>query len=59
MICFPFQLVVHNICINIFIKPMKCVTTVKKNWVADNQLFKFPNVTETGCCKILLMRNNL
>lgn len=31
----------------------------KKNWVADNQLFKFPNVTETGCCKILLMRNNL
>lgn len=45
MICFPFQLVVHNICINIFIKPMKCVTTVKKNWVADNQLFKFPNVT--------------
>lgn len=31
----------------------------KKYWVADNQLFKFSNVTETGCCKILLMQNNL
>lgn len=34
-----------------FYKTNKMCYHRKKNWVADNQLFKFPNVTETGCSK--------